>query len=354
MEEVSAGRWRNGAASSDITTSVSGVPMIRRGCEASVWAPASSDDHTLTEETFAGKSSCPGTCFIFHDFPSETVLCGERDGCGTPMLNYERLVSDSGWLVNEENSASSVVTAPMRPSSVGDVGESGGGNGTPMLDNACLVSECGWIEDKTDHCNLTVVATGALARYLKIVLTTYGHVEADKVQTILPCCNDFEEWLKENQAEQQHLTSSDGWILSRAEVERKSTEFTSLKKLLMALEGHRGQSLQWKRLRRTPAWLMWVKTEKAIPDSARKRNVNAKETRTKRANETRTVLDRRMGSRAQLPSGSEAVVNDNKEGRALSHSAFNRARFLAASQMFHVYVSSGMTADCRQSQRETE
>ena len=102
------------------------------------------------------------------------------------MLNYERLVSDSGWLVNEENSASSVVIAPVMPSSVGDVGESGGGNGTPMLDNACLVSECGWIEDKNDDDEGTVVATGALARYLKIVWTACGHIEADKSSNNTP------------------------------------------------------------------------------------------------------------------------------------------------------------------------
>ena len=37
----------------------------------------------------------------------------------------------------------------------------------------------------------------------------------------------------------------------------------------------------------------------------------------KRVNETRTVLDKLMGSRAQMPSGTEAVVNDSIQGGAL-------------------------------------
>ena len=41
------------------------------------------------------------------------------------------------------------------------------------------------------------------------------------------------------------------------------------------------------------------KTEKVLPDSANKREVNAKEMGRKRVNDTRTV--RLMGSRAQLP-----------------------------------------------------
>ena len=49
----------------------------------------------------------------------------------------------------------------------------------------------------------------------------------------------------------------------------------------------------------------------------------------KRVNETRTVFDRPMGSRAQLPSGSEAVVTDSNEGGALSHSALDSASFAA-------------------------
>ena len=43
----------------------------------------------------------------------------------------------------------------------------------------------------------------------------------------------------------------------------------------------------------------------ARPDSVHKRKVKAKEVWRKRVNETRTVLDRLMTSRAQLPSGGD-------------------------------------------------
>ena len=66
-----------------------------------------------------GDVFCLGTCFVCRAFPSETRLCGERD-CGSLMLNRERLVFESGKLEIERNSASSVATTQVRPSSVGD------------------------------------------------------------------------------------------------------------------------------------------------------------------------------------------------------------------------------------------
>ena len=70
-------------------------------------------------------------------------------------------------------------------------------------------------------------------------------------------------------------------------------------------------------------------TRRALPDSARKRKVKVKEMGKKRVNETRSVLDRMMGGQAQLPSGGEAVGNNNSEGRAQSHSAFDTGSFPA-------------------------
>ena len=58
-----------------------------------------------------------------------------------------------------------------------------------------------------------------------------------------------------------------------------------------------------------------VNAVKALPESARKRKLNAKEMRQTRVDENRSVLGRLMGNQAQLPSGSEAVVNDTNEGR---------------------------------------
>ena len=57
----------------------------------------------------------------------------------------------------------------------------------------------------------------------------------------------------------------------------------------------------------------------------------------KRVHETRTVLDRLKGSRAQLPSGREAVVNDNNEGRAQCYGALDSASFLAPDLIFFVF-----------------
>ena len=50
----------------------------------------------------------------------------------------------------------------------------------------------------------------------------------DEVQTTLRCCNNLEEWLNDNQAEQQYLTSSEAWRLSCTEVERQSTELIKI------------------------------------------------------------------------------------------------------------------------------
>ena len=69
--------------------------------------------------------------------------------------------------------------------------------------------------------------------------------------------------------------------------------------------------------------------EKALPDSANTRKVKGKGMESTRVKETRTVLDRLMGGRAQLPSGSETVVSDNSEGTALSSSALDSACFPA-------------------------
>ena len=65
------------------------------------------------------------------------------------------------------------------------------------------------------------------------------------------------------------------------------------------------------------------KTGKALLDSARKRKVKVKEMWKKRVNKTRTLLNRLMGSREQQPLVGEAVVNDNNEGREVSHSALD-------------------------------
>ena len=67
----------------------------------------------------------------------------------------------------------------------------------------------------------------------------------------------------------------------------------------------------------------------ALPDSANKQQLSVNEFGRKRVNETGTVLDKHMGSREQLTSGSETVVNDDNEGRALCRSALESASFLA-------------------------
>ena len=56
----------------------------------------------------------------------------------------------------------------------------------------------------------------------------HGDIEADNVQTMLRCCSGVEEWLKENQAEQQHLTSSEGCSLSCTEMDWRSTVLTNI------------------------------------------------------------------------------------------------------------------------------
>ena len=62
------------------------------------------------------------------------------------------------------------------------------------------------------------------------------------------------------------------------------------------------------------------KTGEALPDSVRERKVKSKEIGKKRV-------------------GSEAVVNDNIERRALFYSAFDRASFTAPDYMFFVCKS---------------
>ena len=61
MEEVSVGRWANGAASSVMTTSASGMQEIRKGVCG------------------GGDVLLLGTCFVCRDSLSETRLCGERE-----------------------------------------------------------------------------------------------------------------------------------------------------------------------------------------------------------------------------------------------------------------------------------
>ena len=132
----------------------------------------------------------------------------------------------------------------------------------------------------------------------------YGHIDANKVQTTLRCCkDDLEEWLMETPAKHQHLTSSEGWRLSCAEVAANSPQ------LLKNLRAQRPEPL----IEGSQRGLCGCVTGKALPDSARKRKVKAKEMWKTRVKETRHPVDRLLGSRAQLPSGSEAVGNDKRE-----------------------------------------
>ena len=56
------------------------------------------------------------------------------------------------------------------------------------------------------------------------------------------------------------------------------------------------------------------KTVKALPDSARKQKVKAKEMVKQRVNKTRTDLDKLMGSQAQLPCGLTAGRRQSRDG----------------------------------------
>ena len=130
-------------------------------------------------------------------------------------------------------------------------------------------------------------------------------------------------WLKENRAEQQHLTSSDGRKLSCTAVERMCIELTKMVDGIVKTA---------KEANVTDV----SKTERALPDSASNRKVKAKEMEKRRDNETKTVLDWLMGSRAQLPLGSGTFVHDNNERRSLCFSAFDSASFPAPDSMFSV------------------
>ena len=109
---------------------------------------------------------------------------------------------------------------------------------------------------------------------------------------------------KENRAEQQHLTSSQWWKVSSAEVERKCTKLTKIVDGIVKTSKEASVTAV-------------SKTKKALPDSASKRKVKAKEMESERVKDTRNFLYRLMGSRSQLPSGRETVVNHNSEGGGL-------------------------------------
>ena len=97
------------------------------------------------------------------------------------------------------------------------------------------------------------------------------------------------------------MTSSEGWRWSCAQVERKSTELTQI-----ADETLKAQRLEtpMKEKSKEASVACVGKTGKTLPDNARKRKVKANEMEKTRVNETKTVSDKLMGSRAQLPSGS--------------------------------------------------
>ena len=136
---------------------------------------------------------------------------GERDGCSTHMLNSECCYSESEseWLEAEVHSASSVTATQVRPSLVGGV-ERTDGCDTPGLDEECSP------ENAIGSTIRETMTSGLvkIARYPEFAWTAGkedGSIEAHNTQTKLRCCKEVEEWLKEDRAEQQHLTSSYGW-----------------------------------------------------------------------------------------------------------------------------------------------
>ena len=229
--------------------------------------------------------------------PRETDLCGERqerDYCGTPMLNSGRWFSESEseWLEIEVNSASLSHDRPGETVSCGEMVEEEERRGSDG------VTHLGWTK-LVWHLNASGSKTGKTMTHGQVWRRVLlhgteedGNIDADKIETIFRCCNELEEWFKENRAEQQHQTSSDGWKLSSTGVERRCTELTTV------CDGFGKTAKEAKVIEVS-------ETGKALPDQRDGR---------KPGNETRTVLDRLMGSRAQLPSGSETVEHDNNEG----------------------------------------
>ena len=177
VKRASVGCGENGAASLDVMTSASGMQEIKQGvCKEQ----ARSSVQSLAVQVVPVQTRPIGV---------EREREGERNGCGTHLLNRGSWPSESEWLEAEVNSVSSITAAEVRPSLVGDFLESDG-HDTPRVDKVCLARECAWIKDKKDHDKRTSEATGTTARYRKLCLDSWTKNTATSKQTKLRRCSD--------------------------------------------------------------------------------------------------------------------------------------------------------------------
>ena len=211
------------------------------------------------------------------------VRTREMDDCGALVLNSESLVSESGW---SEIEGISAMAMPHE-----------GWTTFVWLLNA------GGSKTSMNMTSRQIASTGNIARYRQNAWRAgeeYGNIEEDKVQTRIRCSSDLEEWLEENQAEQQHMTSSDSWRVSCIEVERKSIELTKI--VYEMLEGTEARTSNGRKFERSQGGRCGQDGEGTAK--------RCSQTESESQRDGRTVFDRLMGSRAQLPSGSEVVVNE--------------------------------------------